>query len=190
MRKGVNSAPLDKVCEALIGCPAQRRGRITPLLLACLKDAKEWNEADHPRKENGEFGAGNSSGKTEARSPEATKLLGQEHTGVKGSKAISKLLEERNGHVKGAFTRKDTGPIDLLWGDDTMGLQHIIKRRNEEGFDGESFVQELPNVIRNGKLKKQQNGRFNITLGDKQVIVTPELYGQKITFILTGYEQY
>ena len=116
------------------------------------------------------------------------KLMGPEYTGVKGQAAIDKLLEEKRGHVKGAFSRKGIGDIDVLWGDDTFGLQHIINRRNNEGFDGESFVRELPNVIRNGQIRKQSDGRFAITLGDVRAVISPELRDNKLMFLLTAFE--
>ena len=71
-----------------------------------------------------------------------TKLMGPEYKNLKGQQAIDKLLQEKQGHVKGAFYRKEIGSIDLLWGktDDEdgrgFGLAHIIERRNEQGFDG------------------------------------------------------
>jgi hypothetical protein len=123
-------------------------------------------------------------------SDEVTKLLGTEYKGVKGQAAINKLLQEKNGHVKAAFHRKGIGDIGILWGDDTVGLQHIISKRAEEGFDGESFLYEIPNVIENGTIKKQANGRFRLSLGDKRAIISPELRGDKVTFLLTAYETY
>ena len=58
------------------------------------------------------------------------KLYGEEFKGYKGQAAIDKLLKEQRGHVKGAFHRDDIGDIDLVWGSDTAGLQHIIKQRS------------------------------------------------------------
>jgi hypothetical protein len=63
----------------------------------------------------------------------ATEFLGPEYSGVKGQAAVEKLLKERQGHVKGAFHRDDTGDIILAWGDDNMGIQHIINHRNLYG---------------------------------------------------------
>jgi len=120
-------------------------------------------------------------------SPDVAKLMGKEYPG-KGQAAIERLLQEKNGHVKGAFHRKGIGEIDLLWGDDTFGLQHIIKRRTEEGLDGESFLFDLPKVIQNGKVKKQSDGRFAISLGDTKAVISPELRGDKVTFLLTAFE--
>ena len=131
-----------------------------------------------------------SAGESEGMSQDVAQLMGIEHKGVKGQQAIDRLLQERQGHVKGAFRRDGVGEIDLLWGDETLGLQKIINRREFEGFDGESFLSEIPNVIRNGKIRKQSNGRFLISLGNQRAIISPELRGEKITFLLTAYERY
>ena len=117
-------------------------------------------------------------------------LMGPEYTGVKGQAAIDKLLEEKQGHVKGAFQRKGIGDIDLIWGDDTVGIQHIIKSRNAEGFDGESFLHDIPSIIRNGKMSMQKNGRFSIDFGDKHVIIASQLRDGKIVYVMTAYIDY
>ena len=123
-----------------------------------------------------------------AHSPEVLELLGTEHKGVKGAAAIDRLLEERNGHVKNAFNREGVGSIDLVWGNDDLGLQHIIKGRNEQGYDGESFLSEIPRVIRQGRIRKQPGGTFTIEHGGVRAVIAPNLRGNKITFLLTAFE--
>ncbi len=59
-------------------------------------------------------------------------LLGEEFKGVKGQAAVDKLLKEKRGHVKGAFYREDIGDIDLFWGNEYVGLRHIIEERQKE----------------------------------------------------------
>ena len=137
-------------------------------------------ECNHPNHEGGSGGS---------YSPEVQELLGKEHTGVKGIAAIEKLLQERSGHVKNAFKRKEIGYIDLIWGDGEVGLQHIIERRNEQGFDGESFLYEIPNVIRQGNIRKQPSGAFAIEYGGVKAIVAPSLRGSNIQFLLTAFEK-
>lgn len=80
-------------------------------------------------------------------------LLGEEFKGVKAQDAVNKLLRKKQGHVKGAFHREDIGDIDLIWGDDTCGLQHIIKRREEQGINPKGFVQDLAEVVEKGKYR-------------------------------------
>ena len=123
-----------------------------------------------------------------AYSPEVLELLGTEHKGVKGAAAIDKLLEEKNGHVKNAFTKEGIGGIDLIWGDYNVGLQHIIKRRNDQGYDGESFLSEIPMVIRQGKVRERADGRFEIRHGNVLAIVSPRYNNDRFNFLLTAFE--
>ena len=123
-------------------------------------------------------------------SKEVAELLGKEHKGVKGKAAIDKLLEEKNGYVKNAFSRNEIGSIDLVWGNDEFGLQHIIKRRNEDGYDGESFLSEVPNIIRHGKVKRISESRYEISHQDNVVVISSELRKDRVTFVLTAYERY
>lgn len=115
-------------------------------------------------------------------------VRGKEHKGVKGQKAVEKLLQEKNGYVKGAFKREDIGGIDLLWGNDRMGLEHIIKRRKETGQDLDSILDSLTNIIEKGSLRIGKNKRWNIQLDDKMAIIKPELDGEEINFVLTAFE--
>ena len=150
----------------------------------CPKDGgflTSEGKCNHPNHEGGSGGG---------YSPEVQKLLGEEYTDVKGIEAIVKLLEERSGHVKNAFSKNEIGSISLVWGNDDFGLQHIIKRRNEEGFDGESFLYEIPNIIKNGQVRARRDGRFEINHMDDVVVISPNLRDDAITFVLTAYERY
>ena len=46
----------------------------------------DWEEEDHPRKDNGQFGKGGGSNKV-------NELLGKEYTGVKGQEAVNLLMK-------------------------------------------------------------------------------------------------
>ncbi len=117
-------------------------------------------------------------------------LLGEEFKGVKGQAAIDKLLREKRGHVKGAFHRDDIGDIDLLWGNDFLGLQHILKRREEQGIDVHEFLKGLSEVIESGEFKKKnERGNFEFWKSGKMVIIAPEYHGHKMTYVLTAYKR-
>ena len=92
-------------------------------------------------------------------------LMGEEFKGYKGKNAIVKLLVEKRRHIKSAFYRKVKGNIDLLWGDDIIGLHHIKKRRKNDGIDVAQFLSTLADTIKNGSLQQvfrqdRQNGLF------------------------------
>jgi hypothetical protein len=144
----------------------------------------EWEENDHPRDSSGKFSSGGSSSSNNIDDD----ILGKEYTDVKGQEAINKLIEEKQGHVKNAFHRDDVGNIDLVWGNDNYGLKHIIKRRNEQGIDVDKFISDLSDVIEKGSISKNEKGNFEILHSGKMAIVSPELQGNKITFLLTAFK--
>ena len=118
------------------------------------------------------------------------KLYGEEFKGYKGQAAIEKLLKEQRGHVKGAFHRDDMGDIDLVWGGDTAGLQHIITQRERDGIDLKVFLGGLSEVVEKGRfMKKNGNGTFEFWYEGKMAVITPEYHGQSVTFLLTAYKR-
>lgn len=121
-------------------------------------------------------------------------FLGKEFLGVKGKEAIDKLLEEKTGHVKGAFSREDIGDIDLIWGNSAMGLQHIIERRIKTKQNLEKVLTNLDETITNGvpKLSRNKDGKLKIILEykDQRAIIGTEIQNESIQFVLTLYEIY
>lgn len=96
-------------------------------------------------------GVGNEAGYSSTTIKE---LYGNEITGknLRNEKAVSVLLSMKHGHIKDAFHRDGIGDIDLVWGNDNAGLQHIIKRRRECGQDPEKAVKYLPEIINKGSI--------------------------------------
>ena len=160
---------------------------ITPQVMAEFQAANEWREEDHPRGKDGKFGQG---GGDDEEDVDVAELLGEEFTGVKGQAAVDKLMHEKKGHVKGAFTRKDIGDIDLVWGNERMGLAHIIKRRKETGQNLEELLNNLTDIIEKGQLEIGTNGRFVISLENKKAVIKPEFNNKKLQFVLTAFEVY
>lgn len=140
----------------------------------------EWNESEHPRDNVGRFTD------TEKSYP-IKEILGKEFTGVKGQQAIDLLMKEKQGFVRDAFTRKDIGDIALIWGNDSMGLQHIIKRRKKTNQPLGKLLLSLTEVIEKGELSQDSNGDFVIRNKGKRVVVEPKLYNKKIQFLMTAY---
>lgn len=120
---------------------------------------------------------------------ELDELLGEEFKGVKGQAAVSKLLAEKRGHVKGAFHRDDIGDINLVWGNDFVGLKHIVQQREKQGINVQVFMQELSQVIEKGSFyQKNDRGNFEFLHDGKMAIIAPEYHGNKLTFVLTAYK--
>lgn len=140
------------------------------------------------RDDDGKFAAGG--GKHSNEQPEdIAELLGEEFKGVKGQQAVDKLMHEKRGHVKGAFHREDIGDIDLIWGDDTCGLQHILSRREEQGINAREFVQDLAEVVEKGQYRRRNDrGNFEFLHGRKMAVISPELRGNKLIFLVTAFK--
>ena len=177
----------------------------------------EWNESEHPRDEDGKFIDGGAKeyrqntsyanilsvdeekdtysdvkleAETEKTPEEITRLYGEEFKGYKGQAAIDKLLQEQRGHVKAAFHRDDVGNIDLLWGTETLGLQHIISHRESQGINAYEFLKGLSEVVEKGEFaRKNNNGTFEFWYNGRMAVISPEYHGNKITFLLTAYKR-
>lgn len=145
----------------------------------------EWDESKHPRAENGQFGGGGSSQNNAA---DISGFLGTEYQG-KGKAAIQKLLQEKNGYIKGAFHRSDIGDIALVWGNDDVGLKHIIRRREEQGIDIDLFLEDIDEVIEKGNIQRsQETGNFEIWHNKKMAVISPEFKGNQLMFLLTAFK--
>ena len=75
-----------------------------------------------------------------------------------GESAIAKLLNEKQGQVSGAFYRKELGDIDLVWGNEKIGLQKIVEKHLNDfaDFAGNNPYKKMSNaineIVENGKL--------------------------------------
>ncbi len=152
----------------------------------------EWNESEHPRDDNGRFGKLSSN---EGEMPDdVSQVLGKELTGAKGREAINLLIKSKEGHIKDAYHRDDIGGITLVWGNNKLGISHILQsRKKRDGFTEEqfeSFFDAIDEPIKKGTLSKNSRGTFEITFGDNMAIVSPELHNYKLNFLLTGFKIY
>ena len=172
-----------------------------------------FDEKKHPRDDDGKFTYADGSGGTnEGTEKERERLaemgiieaaddrgldelLGKEFTGVKGQAAVEKLLQEKQGHVKGAFHRGDIGDIDLLWGNDRLGLQHIILQREKEKEEhAQEILSHLSSAIESGKFtKRNDRGNFEFVYKENnlqyKVVIAPEYQKNKITYVLTAFRR-
>lgn len=83
-------------------------------------------------------------------------------------KAIDTLMENQRGFVPNAFHTNKTGNVDLVWGNSKLGLQHIKERRDAQGLDGNAFIKDLPDLIKNGKNYGKQDHIGRSYIGDAQ----------------------
>lgn len=116
-------------------------------------------------------------------------VLGEEFSGLKGEAAIQKLMQERKGHVKGAFFRTDLGYIDVAWGDDSFGIQHILKNRKAKKEDTVRLMKELASVIEHGEVTLNDDYRYEIRHKGYVAIVTPEFRDRQICMVITAFKR-
>lgn len=176
----------DKQIEAASDQPEAAGEMNIPGMSSMETQDADFEKSKHPRSDDGKFTGGNSIGFKQ----ESLDLLGQEHKAPHGDAAVQKLLDCKNGHIKNAFIRSDIDDITLIWGNDAVGLKHIIKRRKEENEDVDELVSHLSDTIENGTLKINKRGRFVITKGKYQAIISPEIFNDKLNFLVTGYFVY
>ncbi len=118
-----------------------------------------------------------------------------------GLGAINKLLETKKGFVAGAFYKEGLGDIDLVWGNSKYGLEHILRRRESDAIDkGMSkeeakkyaleIINNIPNIISNGKLSKDDLGRLSIEFKNQRVGLNDSWKGETLNnrWVITSYE--
>ncbi|GAA8168492.1 hypothetical protein HpBT153_14110 [Helicobacter pylori] len=118
-----------------------------------------------------------------------------------GLGAINKLLETKKGFVAGAFHKEGLGDIDLVWGNKDYGLEHILKRRESDainkGMSKEEakkyaleIINNIPNIISNGKLSKDDLGRLKIEFKNQRVGLNDSWKGETLNnrWVITSYE--
>ncbi|MGL2498409.1 DUF3519 domain-containing protein, partial [Helicobacter pylori] len=93
------------------------------------------------------------------------------------------------------------GDIDLVWGNSKYGLEHIFTRRESDAIDkGMSeeeakkyaleIINNIPNIISNGKLSKDDLGRLSIEFKNQRVGLNDSWKGETLNnrWVITSYE--
>ncbi|WP_041200429.1 DUF3519 domain-containing protein [Helicobacter pylori] len=121
-----------------------------------------------------------------------------------GLSAINKLLETKKGFVAGAFHKEGLGDIDLVWGNKDYGLEHILKRREEQAIAKKglneteakeyalSVVKSIPEIIEKGSKGTDHLGRVFVDYGNKRVGLNNEWKKEKLEnhWVISSYELY
>ena len=149
----------------------------------------EFDESKVHRKHNGQFGSGGSSSENNEPFGKAY----NEYSG-KPKEAIEYLIKKKNGHVPNAIYKEGIGDIDIVWGEagtgkGGYGLSHIIRRRNEEGYNGEEFVKQLPDIINNGKVIDRDKGlgRLYVLNNNKEVAIRLTWDNKERNWLVSAY---
>lgn len=84
-----------------------------------------------------------------------------------GELTQEELAQGYKAQVAGAFHRNELGDIDLVWGDDTFGLKHILQKHEKDftNFKGDNLSEQVANaiseIVEKGKLV-EKNGVFTL----------------------------
>ncbi|UOR27438.1 DUF3519 domain-containing protein [Helicobacter pylori] len=92
-------------------------------------------------------------------------------------------MQEKNGQVAGAAFRDDLGGIDFVWGNKDYGLEHILKKREEQntrlGLNAEQIkertdelIKEIPNILQKGLKEEDKPGYAAIILNNSKVLLS------------------
>ncbi|WQX90528.1 DUF3519 domain-containing protein [Helicobacter pylori] len=121
---------------------------------------------------------------------------------LKPKEALEKLLQEKNGQVAGAAYRDDLGGIDFVWGNKDYGLEHILKRREDQAIGkglneteakeyALNVVKSIPEIIEKG-VKVDNNGRIAIEYQHMRVGLNDKWDNQKLQnkWVISSYEIY
>ncbi len=131
-----------------------------------------------------------------ATEEEINTLYGKEFKGYKGQDAINKILQEKQGHVKGAFSNKDFESIDLIWGNGNVGVSHIIKQREKEKIGHADIVlSNLSRIIDKAEFFEiNKKGNFVYKYKENKikyfVVIAPSYHNRKVTYVLTAFDRY
>ena len=107
-------------------------------------------------------------------------FAGRKYSGYKGQKAVQKLVRTQEGYVPNAFKNKKIGNISLIWGNEKLGLKHLILRRSKN-LNIDEFLKDLSAVINEGEVfpNKKNPTRFNVWhRKKKKMVVIETVYGQ------------
>ena len=111
-------------------------------------------------------------------------------------KAVEILKDKQQGFVPNA----DGNGVDFVWGEyipptklgekgKGYGLAHIEGRRNEQGYNGKEFLDNIPYLFNVGKkyTKPQHNGRYYIGDGEIEGIIRTDYDGKPWDWLNSMY---
>ena len=78
-----------------------------------------------------------------------------------GVGAVNKLLAEKRGQVAGAFYRKELGDIDLVWGNEQIGLNKILSKHEGDFKEFGGVASGLEKIVKDGRIA-DKNGVLTI----------------------------
>lgn len=106
--------------------------------------------------------------------------------------AFDSLIKHKSGDLLGVFHREGFGDIDLVWGDDKKGLQHIINDHilvKDPDFQNiEEAVSRINDIIMSGVIVKEGEAKIVFEKDGYRVVISKNIHGEKKNWILTSYD--
>lgn len=101
----------------------------------------------------------------------------------KAKEAIDFLKGKKEGIAKAALNHPDVGDIDIVWGDENMGLEHILNKHPE-------VADNLQNILDGMEIVQQSDNRIVLESGSHRAIISKDWKGQPVdNWLLTAYEK-
>ena len=139
-----------------------------------------------------EGNSGEDRGEIEAE-PIGTGAFGNIYNQFKGKvkEAFSFLMSHKSGDLLGVFHRDDVGDIDLVWGNEKMGLAHILGKHVGEGKDFETpddAIAMIENVINSGRVFQDNENRYTLMLDGVGVGIRKSFDGERKNWVVTAVD--
>ncbi|MDL0089945.1 hypothetical protein NYG85_11315, partial [Campylobacter sp. PS10] len=110
-----------------------------------------------------------------------------------GNGAVKKLLIEKQGQVAGAFYKDGLGDIDLVWGDDKIGLKKIIERHADDFKEFGGVAKGLNKIVEYGEVVNTANIKtiiYNTQEGNYRLGLSQGWHGKgENEWIITAYKK-
>ena len=151
------------------------------------EEASETTEEKKSAAEEGEAGEGEPK-------PVGKGLFGNIYDQFKGKvkEAVEFLLKHKSGDLLGVFHRDEVGDIDLVWGDDNKGLQHIINGhilvKDPDFKNIDEAISRIDDIVKNGKVIKDGEAKIVFEKDGYRVVISKNINGKKKNWVLTSYD--
>ena len=109
----------------------------------------------------------------------------------KVKEAFDFLLKHKEGDLLGVFHREDIGDIDLVWGNEDMGLAHILDKHVGNGKDfatQEEMFSAIEKNINKGDFIQDNKNRYVLSLDEYRVGIRKDFNGEKKNWVVTAVD--
>jgi len=95
--------------------------------------------------------------------------------------AVDWLKGNEGGDARAALNHPEVGPIDVIWGDERLGLAKIVARHPE-------VLDDLPERLSRMKVESRSDNRIILDDPDTRAVVRLDYDGEAKTWLMTAYD--